>query len=100
MNLTLREEDRRAVDLLLDGAATAEAAQNGGAVSFAVTDASLGERVARTYKLVHLLEALPSLDPPADLLERTLKFVENAPVRPSATEGDISGLLSAQRPIV
>jgi hypothetical protein len=99
MNLTLSEEDRKAVDLLLDEAATASAMGNGkqASVAYAVTDPSVGQRVARTYKLVQLLEALPQLDPPADLVERTLKYVENASMR---SAGSMTDLLGAQRPII
>jgi len=100
MNLTLSAEDRKAVDLLLDEAATASATgkSNSALIAYAVTDPSVGERVARTYKLVQLLEALPQLDPPADLVERTLRFVENTSTRAGA--GPMSELLGAHRPIV
>jgi len=110
MELTLREEDRRAVDLILDRAASIGSQGNaygsemggqmGPQVGFAVGDPALGERVARTYKLVHLLEALPPIEPPSDLLDRTLRFVENASANQAPETAHIPELLDTQRPIV
>ncbi|SRR6266446_3831963 len=101
MNLTLREEDRQAVDLLLDGAAAVvgNGNANGGQVVYAVTDASLGERVARTQKLVQLLAVLPQEEPPADLVERTLRFVEDTGSRRHSAAPQIPNLLDTQRPL-
>jgi hypothetical protein len=101
MELTLREEDRRAVDLILDGAASVggKGNGNGGSTGFAAVDPAMGDRVARVTKLVHLLSAMPQIDPPADLVERTLHFVESASSR-TAAEVHIPDLLAAQRPIV
>jgi hypothetical protein len=98
MDLTLREEDRRAVDLLLDGAALVGSGK-GGLHAFAATDPAIGERVARAHKLVHLLDAMPQVDPPSDLLARTLKFVESAESLNGET-AHIPELLAAQRPVV
>lgn len=99
MNLTLQEEDRRAVDLLLDGAATVGSGSEN-TVHYAVTDASLGERVARTQKLVQLLDALPEVEPPSDLVERTLRFVENPESRPHIATPAIHPGIGAQRPLI
>jgi len=98
MNLTLQEEDRRAVDLLLDGAA-AVGSGIGNPIAYAVTDASLGARVARTQKLVQLLDALPQIEPPADLLDRTLRFIENPPSRQNAPAATLPDMLGEQRPV-
>jgi len=108
MEFTLREEDRRAVDLILDGAASVRGngngggnGGNGGVGGFAVADPAMGERVARVHKLVHLLDAMPQIDPPADMVERTLEFVERASSRSTGGgELHIPDLLAAQRPIV
>ena len=101
MDLTLREEDRRAVDLILDRAAMAGGngnGGNGGSTSFAIADPSMGERVARVNKLVHLLDAMPQFDPPVDLVERTLRFVESTSELPA--ELHVPDMLAAQRPVV
>ncbi len=107
MDLTLREDDRRAVDLILDravavggnGNGAGNGGGNGGNAGFAVADPSMGERVARVHKLVHLLDALPQIEPPVGLVERTLQFVESASTRTSP-EIHIPDMLAAQRPIV
>ncbi|HXE53877.1 MAG TPA: hypothetical protein VN541_12720 [Tepidisphaeraceae bacterium] len=77
MNLTLLEEDRRAVDLLLDRTPRAGDG-DGGQPLFASADPSIGQRVARAQQLLQLLEVLPQNDPPADLVGRTLRMVEQA----------------------
>ena len=108
MDLTLREEDRRAVDLILDGAASVGGAGNGGGIrggnggsstGFAVADPAISERVARVHKLVNLLNAMPQIDPPADLVERTLAFVDRTSNR-TRTDLHVPDLISADRPIV
>jgi hypothetical protein len=74
MNAKLREEDRRAVDLLLDrGMAAAGKAKP----VFAVEGGSQ-ERVLGVQQVLQLLDAMPAAEPSADLVDRTLKFVETA----------------------
>ena len=97
MNLTLQDEDRRAVDLLLDRA-TAVGTGNGNQIAYAVTDAALGQRVARTQKLVQLLDALPQIEPPSDLLDRTLRFVEDPSSRQHLAPATMPPAIDAQRP--
>jgi hypothetical protein len=74
MNLTLDQEDRRAVDLLLDRTATV--AGNGqGQLVYASTDRAMGDRVAGAQRLLQLLELMPHVDPPQDLVTRTLRHI-------------------------
>lgn len=86
MNLQLTSDDGRMVDLLLDHAANARGNGNGQgkAMVYAVSDPSLGERVTRVYKLLHLLDAMPVFEPPADLAARTLEYIQNAEHQPVA----------------
>ena len=72
MNAKLREEDRRAVDLLLDRGMTAVGKTK---PVFAV-DGGSQERVVGVQQVLQLLEAMPAAEPSADLVDRTLKFVE------------------------
>jgi hypothetical protein len=103
-DVTLSRDDRRAVDLLLDR--SARAAGNGGNGSgkghtvYASTDATLGQRIARTQRLLQLLELLPAGDPPADLLPRTLRYVEQFADRPAAAmrPPQVPHLIDSQRP--
>jgi hypothetical protein len=76
MNLKFREEDRRAIDLLLDR--TAVIAGKAAAVSaYAATDGHLRQSVARIEKVLSLLDNLPANEPPRHLLDRTLRFVKD-----------------------
>ena len=106
MNLTLREEDRRAVDLLLDRTSRAAAAAaagdgDGGSsrVVYAAADPSLGERVARAQKLLAMLDLLPAADPPEDLVGRTMTQVERAQA-PVGMGARVPNLVASHRPIV
>ena len=74
MNAKLREEDRRAVDLLLD---RGMAAAGKSKPVFAVNGGSQ-ERVVGVQQVLQLLDAMPAAEPPADLVDRTLEFVESA----------------------
>ena len=66
----LRPEDRDAVDLLLD--------RSRSAVGFAA-EANVDPAALKTVGAVlHLLDNLPSAEPPADLLARTLQRVDAA----------------------
>jgi hypothetical protein len=79
MNLLLKEEDRRAVDLLLDGALAMSDSASGVASRVQLTaDPSLGHRVIGTQKLLKLLDTLPQEEPPADFVGKTMRFIDNA----------------------
>ena len=97
MNLTLRDEDRRAVDLILDR--SPKAAGNGsGQTVYATADPSLGHRVSQAQRLLQLLEWLPEGEPPADLVGRTLRRVEQLAHR-AAIEDSLPNAVAGQRPV-
>lgn len=101
MNLTLREEDRRAVDLLLDRGAQAVGNGNGGGHGkpvYASADPSLGERAARVQQLLQLLESLPDVEPSADLAARTIRTAEES-ARTGTIRTLVPNLLGGQRPV-
>ena len=78
---TLGAEDRRAVDLLLDHGARGRAA---------VTHVPVGvphRRMAAAARLLSVLEVLPSVEPPADLLARTMDRITAGSAHPSADAG-------------
>ena len=62
---------------------------------YAAADPSLGERVARAQRLLQLLEWLPDAEPPADLVNKTLRLVE----QPARKAEPLPSLLSGQRPV-
>ena len=93
MSARLSQEDRQAVDLLLDRSPTAGT----GAPVFASAPGS-GERVARVQKLLHLLDAMPQVEPPKNLVGRTLRFIDEAAQHPIGRQ--MPNLIDTQRPVV
>ena len=72
MSMTLRSSDARAVDLILDRAATA---QGGAGMLFAGDAGVSGEQVAAVERVLDVLGAMPAPEPAPDLLRRTLARV-------------------------
>jgi len=71
----LSDDDRRAIDLMLNRMRQAEA----GATVFAGSDGVVPqERLAAVQKVFALLDELPAEDPPEDLVARTLKRVNES----------------------
>ena len=98
MNVKLRNEDQRAVDLILDR--TVKAAGNGNGAHhpvYASTDASIAERIGHAQRLLDLLEWMPNSDPPPDLAARTLRFIEHSAHHPTTTPS-LPQLIDSQRP--
>ena len=81
--MRLRQEDRKAVDLLLDRAPVAARGNgygNGQAV-YAGADGAIRERVAKVETLFHILDSWPVSEPPRDLIEQTLELIEDPAAR-------------------
>jgi hypothetical protein len=95
MTPRLRDEDRLAVDLLLDQAVT-EAGNGLGnghvPTGFTQVNGAVQERLAAVEKVLHVLDLLPAEEPPADLMGRTMRRLEAesardpAALRPPAVE--------------
>ena len=79
MSLSLSNDDRCAVDLLL------EHAQPGQSMSPCFTQApsaELQQRLSRVEKILHLLDLQPVSEPPVDLVAKTMARIDStAPVR-------------------
>lgn len=73
MNKTLRDDDARAVDLLLDRSQVAGMA---GPAFVQATPAQ--EHVQGVEQVLGLLRMLPDAEPPQDLVARTLRFVDES----------------------
>ena len=71
MNVTLKKADAAAVDLLLDRSRTATANRP----RFAAAAVSQ-DRVQSAEKVLGMLQLLPDVEPPQDLVSRTLRRVE------------------------
>ena len=83
MATRLSNEDRRAIDLLLDQATTANH-------SFTSSTETVDtNRVHAIEKILHLLDGYEAAEPPTDLVARTMKRIESAdaqaPVLPQTT---------------
>ena len=110
MTVRLRDEDRRAVDLLLDRAASGQGVRppvagnghgsgngNGAhAAGFAPVSSDGHAALPGVQKVLAMLDMLPPEDPPQDLLARTLTRVDAElaahpsvlrPLQPSAGTG-------------
>jgi hypothetical protein len=85
----LSDEDGRAVDILLDRTRPAapaskqdgngnggQAAPAGGAPAFPVASDQLAARLDVCSSLLHTLGQMPAADPPENLIERTLAYIE------------------------
>ena len=83
MKPKMRDEDRRAVDLLLDRTAIA-AGKTPGVPIYATADGRIRQSVAVVEKVLMLLDNMPRIDPPRNLVLRTLKLVERSSGRPVA----------------
>jgi hypothetical protein len=93
MSLSLREEDRQAVDLLLDHALSA--VQHG-----AITHVGASNKhVVSVERVLSLLDAMPAGDPPADLVQRTLDRVEANSASPMRNVATSPSLIDANRPV-
>jgi hypothetical protein len=99
MKVKLREEDRRALDLLLDRSPTA-AGKTAGTPVYAAVDGHIRERVVHIEKVLNILDVLPAGDPPRDLLARTLQFVEQPARRALRESGHEAPSLFNDRPPV
>ena len=74
----LRDEDRTAVDLLLDRA-VASSGGNGsgnGHTRFTPVNGAAPQQISRVEAVLKVLEMMPAEDPPADLTARTMRRVE------------------------
>ena len=99
----LRDEDRLAVDLLLDRAVTGS---NGGgngnghpATTFTPVSGTVPEQLSRVQSLLRVLDMLPAEEPPADLLARTMRRVEEQSAQgPSALRPPQPGVSGIHMP--
>ena len=73
MKLKLTDEDRNAIDLILDQAAAA--VKN---PSHSYTPAAGAEHLKAVQTVLQLLQALPVSEPPVDLASRTLAHISQA----------------------
>ena len=108
----LSDEDGRAVDILLDrtrpavakgdgnGPGNGDGHANGDGVTpaFPVASDQLTARIDVTSKLLHTLGQMPAAEPPENLIQRTLAYIEardglgRTPTPPGMTDRPSAGL--------
>jgi hypothetical protein len=72
----LRDEDRLAVDLLLDRAVTSSGGNGQSGTGFTPVNSGATEHVAKVQSLLRVLEMMPAEEPPSDLVAKTIRRVE------------------------
>lgn len=70
----LRNEDRLAVDLLLDRAVASSGGN--GQTGFTQVNGAVPEQLGHVQAVLRVLDMMPADEPPADLMTRTLRLVE------------------------
>jgi hypothetical protein len=82
MSLRLSDDDRRAIDMLLDegiSPTTSTNGHSGGHAGFASTTVdAMRARLNKAGDLLAMLNHLPSTEPPSDLVARTLRMIEQS----------------------
>ena len=89
MNKQLGKEDRRAVDLLLeraDGVGNMPAVEQ---LFAAPVQGNFERRLDAVEKILNLLDLMPSPEPSADLVRRTMQRIDDADAEPTV-RGDAS----------
>ena len=72
----ISHEDGRAIDLLLDRAGTVARSSD-----VKSAKSSIRPRLAAAERVLRLLDQMPAMEPPADLVQRTLARIDEAPIR-------------------
>jgi hypothetical protein len=96
MKTKLRDEARRALVLMLDRMPAASG--NGGAV-YAATQGASQARIARVQEILQVLDLMPAAEPPKDLVDRTMAFIESAPRDGRRTQPSIIPAIASQPPV-
>ena len=93
MTKRLTEDDRKAIDLLLDRTLVGADGNGGSFVSHATSVPQA--RLESAERVLRVLEAMPISEPPADLIERTMQRIDangmhvpTAPMRSATTMSD------------
>jgi hypothetical protein len=86
------------VDLLLDRTAGITGSGNGNGHSvYASAESAIGARIAGAQRLLKLLELMPQVEPPQDLVSRTLRHIDRAGARPGAMSSQLAQPIDMQR---
>ena len=86
MSKRLSDEDRRAVDFLLDRSDAQQGDGNGGSgtAGAATEDGEFAQRIGRVEDLLQMLDHLPAPEPSANLASRVFARIEEAGIQEAA----------------
>jgi hypothetical protein len=97
MNMRLADQDRQALDLMLDQGVTADDRQTG-FVATPRTD-EMRERIAAVGQVLSLLGQMPAENPPSDLVAKTMRRIARADAQMDAREITVPPLFTTDRPV-
>jgi len=83
MSMRLKSEDRQAIDLLLERPDGHGDTPSVNQIFAKPVKGRMEKRLDSVERVLDLLETMPAMDPPADLLSRTLRRVEEASLEPT-----------------
>lgn len=72
----LSDDDGRAVDMLLDSAASSNGNGSNGGHAFSAAPAPFRQRLETVESILNLLKEMPITDPPQNLVSKTLRNIE------------------------
>lgn len=64
---------------------------------YASAGSAIGERIAGAQRLLKLLELMPQIEPPQDLVSRTLRHIDRAAGMPSNVGTQLAQPIDMQR---
>jgi hypothetical protein len=96
MTKKLKEADRLAVDMLLDSSAVASSSSGYAAPA----NAASNDRVDAASRMLRMLDAMPMMDPPADLMAKTMRRIERAVGTVSPEAQRSSTYINRQQPLM
>ena len=97
MQVMIRSEDRQAMDLIMDRSLTAASKTEGKSV-FVAADLAVRQRVNKVEKVLGLLDHLDVEDPPANILKKTLRYIEAATGQPLSAQQSASDSFTTPPP--
>jgi hypothetical protein len=98
MNVLIRNEDRQAMDLIMDRSLMAASKAEGKSV-YAAAHGDVRQRANAVEKVLGLLDNLAATEPPANMLKRTLRYVEDASAQTGSSNGRTSHSFTIPPPL-
>lgn len=100
MSLKLTDDDRTAIDLLLDQGLSPEASGGGRAGFVTPSFDAVRVRLRHASELLKLLNHMPAIEPPSDLVAKTLAHIDRSTTIDPSLVPSRSSLFGLDRPSV